>query len=396
MIRAACLRVLVLVCLAGILCTRAMSQTPAAGSNSLPCGPIAQRAGDDIDRIATRIVAQQHVPGLSLAVIRDGKVMKIASYGWSDLEHCVPATPDSLFGIGSISKQFTAAGVLLLAAQGKLSLDDPIVRSLPEGAARWQGIAIRHLLTHTSGIKDYCGDDNKYPSMTLDRAADTPTPELVANIAKAPLNFQAGDDWAYSNTGYLLLSVIVERVSGQPFPRFMREKVFAPAGMNATRYYSPSEVIPHRAIPYHVDDDGRPSHGPYISDQFSRWGDMGIISTPGDMAKWALAMNTDRPFPRSLWQTMETPVRLNHGASQPYGFGLQLQDFGGVRFVGHGGSFRVGYTALFMTFPARRIALITMSNFMGPGPLHESLAREIVPLLDPTITLPGVGQEKKR
>jgi CubicO group peptidase (beta-lactamase class C family) len=334
-------------------------------------------------------MVEQHMPGLSVAVVRGGKLAKVASYGWSDLERCVPATGDSVFGIGSVSKQFTAAGILVLVNEGKLSLDDPIVKYLPEGKSAWQEIKIRHLLTHTSGIKDYCDDDHKFASMTLDRTTNTPTRDLVAMIAQAPVNFRAGDDWAYSNTGYLLLSVIAERVSGTPFPEFMREKVFAPVGMVSTRYYSPRQLIPNLAVPYHVDREGRITHGDYISDQFSRWGDMGMVSTVRDMAKWTLAMNSDVPFPRSMWQQMKTPVRLNDGSVHQYGFGLQVFDSNGIPIVGHGGSFRVGYTSLLLTFPSNGLAFVSLSNFLGEGSPHESLARAIVAAADSSIVLPA-------
>src|SRR6185437_3225580 len=195
------------------------------------CGATSAQPQDEIDRIALRVLDEQHIPGLSIAIIRDNRVMKIASYGWSDLERCVPVTPESVFGLGSVSKQFTAVGILTLTRDGKLSLDDPIVKFLPEGAGTWQGIRIRHLLTHTSGIKDYCGDDRTFESMKLDRTSNIATSNLVAKIAEAPLNFKAGDHWAYSNTGYVLLSIIAERVSGLPFPEFMRRTVFVPAGM---------------------------------------------------------------------------------------------------------------------------------------------------------------------
>lgn len=343
---------------------------------------------DAVDQIASRVMRQSHIPGMSLAVVQKGKVSRISSYGWSNIELCVRAAHDSLFGIGSISKQFTAAGVMLLVDSGKLSLDDPIVRYLPEGANRWQGIKIRNLLTHTSGIKDYVGDDTKYDSIQLDRSANISTARLVRLIARAPLNFKPGTDWAYSNTGYLLLSVIVERVSRMPFPRFMHDKVFAPLGMSSTRYYSPRELIPNRAAPYHIDDSGVVTNAQYISDQFSRWGDMGMLSTANDMAKWAITMMSGSIFPASVWKNMKTPVRLNDGSIFPYGFGLDLDEVSGTPIILHNGSFRVGYSADLVTFPAKGLAVIALCNYWSPsGAIPPvQVTHDIVASINPSLT----------
>lgn len=316
---------------------------------------------------------RSHVPGMTIAIVKDGKFLRTAGYGWSDLERCVAVTDDTLFGIGSISKEFTAAGVMALVNRGRLSLDDPIVKYLPEGANRWQGITVRHLLTHTSGIKDYADDDDRHPTIHPDRASNISTADLVALFAQPSLNFAPGSDWAYSNTGYLLLSVIVERVSGQPFPQFMHDNVFAPLGMSSTRYYSARESVPNRATPYHVAD-GTVTKGQYVSDQFSRWGDAGMISTGGDMAKWAVAMISGTVFPATTWSAMTAPVRLNDGTPIPYGFGLYLDEVGTSRILSHSGTFRPGYSADLVVFPEKRLAVVALSNYWS--------ARERTPTID--------------
>ncbi|HJU07995.1 MAG TPA: serine hydrolase domain-containing protein [Rhodanobacteraceae bacterium] len=195
------------------------------------CGgtPIPAHA-DALDRLVVQTMRSSHIPGMSVAMLDHGHVVKLRGYGFADLESCVPATENTLFGIGSISKQMTAVGILTLVRDGKLSLDDPITKYLPEGKGAWDTVRVRHLLTHTSGIPDIYGDDAKFPSMHPDRTTSPGTPDLVKFFAKSKLNFAPGEDWAYSNTGYILLSVIAERVSGEPFPAFMRERVFVPLG----------------------------------------------------------------------------------------------------------------------------------------------------------------------
>ena len=359
-----------------------------SGSVSPPnrCAALELRSGvDSLDRLVSSTIAEQFVPALSLAVIVHGRFFTRA-YGWADLENCVPATDTTLFGLGSISKHFTAVGALLLVRAGKLSLDDPITKYLPEGQGVWDSVTVRHLLTHTSGIPDYCGDDDKYPSITLDRASSPDTPTLVRQIAAAKLNFRPGNDWAYSNTGFLLLSVLIERVSGEPFPAYMREHVFLPAGMMQTRYYSPIALIQGRATPYHEDSAGLITHGPFISDQFSRWGDMGILSTARDMARWSIVMDSLRLLPPALWHAMWTPVRLNQGWTYPYGFGLfLLEDEASNVTVSHPGTFRVGYSSDFLRIPARGVSVVLLSTGYGAR-FHKSLlTRRIVGTVDPTL-----------
>jgi CubicO group peptidase (beta-lactamase class C family) len=333
---------------------------------------------DSIDRVVIKAMREKHIPGLSLAIVRNGHADKLQSYGWADLESCIPATNATRFGIGSISKQFTAAGALLLVRNKRISLDDSITKYFPEGNGLWDQITVRHLLTNTSGIKDYADDDNKYECMRLDRTSAPPTAKLVRQIAAAPLNFRAGDDWAYSNTGYLLLSMLIERVSGQSFPDYMHSRVFVPLGMTNSRFYSPSELIPKRGSPYHVAVDGTVTHGDYIADQFSRWGDMGMLSTGPDMMRWAAAMDRSKFLTKEEWKQMCTPVRLNDGSAYPYGFGLGLGEVRGQLLISHGGTFRVGYSAYFLRVPARGVTLVILSNHFGDGFPPKTISHDVI------------------
>ncbi len=347
------------------------------------CGGTPMPAGADaLDRLIVQTMRDHHMPGMSVAVLDHDHVVKLRGYGFADLESCVPATENTLFGIGSISKQMTAVGVLTLVRDGKLSLDDPITKYLPEGKGVWDGIRVRHLLTHTSGIPDLYGDDVKYSSMHPDRTASPSTPDLVKWFTKSKLNFVPGENWAYSNTGYILLSVVAERISGEPFPVFMQERVFAPLGMPSTRSYSPTELIPHRGVPYHVEENGVITHGPFISDEFSRWGDTGFMSTASDMARWVQALGHDKVLPPHLWQEMLTPVRLRDGASYPYGFGVFLSQVWNERLWEHTGTFKVGYFADLRDFPDRSLKVALLSNYYGDQASFFKLAPMIVGTLD--------------
>lgn len=350
------------------------------------CGGTPMPAGADaLDRLIVQTMRASHIPGMSVAVLDHGHVVKLRGYGFADLESCVPATENTLFGVGSISKQMTAVGVLTLVRDGKLSLDDPITKYLPEGKGVWDAVRVRHLLTHTSGIPDIYGDDPKFPSMHPDRTASPSTPDLVKQFAKGKLNFAPGENWAYSNTGYILLSVIAERISGEQFPAFMHERVFVPLGMSSTRNYSPTELIPGRGTPYHIDEKGEATHGPFISDAFSRWGDTSLMSTAADMSRWAQALGHDKILPPALWQEMLTPMRLQDGTPYPYGFGVMLSQVLNNRLWAHTGTFKVGYSADVLDFPDRPLIVAALSNYYGDDTSFFRLPPMITGTLDPQL-----------
>lgn len=326
------------------------------------CGAFpAPAAPDTIDAAVLAWMQRSRTPAASIAVVRGGRVIVERAYGWADLSTCVPATPDMLFGIGSITKQVTAMGALVLVAQGKLGLDDPIARWLPESGTAWQGISVRHLLTHTSGIRDTGNDDEVYPQIALDKTQGVTDSTLVARLAAAPLNFAPGASWAYSNTGYLLLSIIIARAGGAPFPVWMHDHVFAPLGMHATRFFDATEIIPGLARGYTIAG-GRLRQGYYRHRAYSQRGDMGIISTAHDMAQWSAELVSSRLVSPALHALMLAPTRLRDGTAFPYGFGVVLDDYRGEPELRHSGSFDAGYAADLVTLPARGLAIIVLTN----------------------------------
>lgn len=333
----------VLLLLVGTACDAASAQPSAPSvpvANSCPRLAI-PAAADAADRAAADAVGTGRAPAISFVTVKNGRVLKSAAYGYADLVTCARAAQHTLFGIGSISKQFTAVAALTLVRDGKLSLDDPIVKYLPEGRGRWDAITVRHLLTHTSGIPDYCGDDQKFPSISIDRTSNPSTPDLLRQFAKAPLNFR-------------------------------------PLGMTSTRYHSATEAIPLRATGYLRDDNGRIIHGAYISDQFSHWGDTGMLSNAPDMARWLAALGRSSLLPKRLWQEMTTAVRLNDGSAYPYGFGIEVGQIGQETLWSHSGSFRVGYTSMLDYLPGRRLGVVTLANINDDGsPAAEAAAAAI-------------------
>ena len=312
-------------------------------------------------------------PGCALAVIRDGEIVYKRGYGMANLEHNVPIGPQTIFDIGSTSKQFTALCILLLARRGKLSLDDPIQRFLPEMPEYEQPITISHLIHHTSGLRDY---------LTLMALANMPfendyqEPEVVALIARQQaLNFAPGAEFLYSNSGYFLLSEIVERVSGQNLRDFAQENVFGPLGMVHTHFHNNfKEIVPHRASGYAPRKEGG-----YQIDMgiFDVLGDGAVYTSVEDLYLWDQNYYDNRldGGGQELIRQMEELGVLNSGEKLDYAFGLTLTDYRGLHSVHHGGSW-YGYRAEMLRFPEQRFSVICLSNLgsMDPSSLCLQVA----------------------
>ena len=374
-----------------IFAATAQAQTQAARPADVDTTYAPSRCGaaplpsamDAIDRATVEWMRQSRTPAASILVVQRGHAATERTYGWADLVNCVRATPEMRFGIGSISKQMTALAVLELVQQGKLSLDDPIARWLPESGDRWRGILVRHLLTHTSGIRDFAHDDPVYPQTEVDRKQIVTDSAHIARFAAAPLNFAPGTAWAYSNTGYLLLSILVQRVGGLPFPEWMHAHVFEPLGMHATRFFDSREIIPQLARGYTIDRSGVLRQGSYDSESFSHWGDMGVISTAHDMGLWAAELDSSRLVSRSLHDLMLAPVRLRNGSVFPYGFGVLVDDYRGERVTTHSGTYGTGYSANLLAMPERGLSVVVLTNQHQGDPW--TFTGTLLPLVDSTI-----------
>jgi CubicO group peptidase (beta-lactamase class C family) len=341
----------------------------------LPAAVLAQQPADG-QRLAARVDAvfaeydKPDSPGCALGVYRDGAVIHSRGYGMADLERGVPITPRTVFDIGSTSKQFSAAAIVLLAQDGTLTLEDDVrtwVPELPEYGAR---ITIRHLLLHTSGLRDYIG----LLTLAGHRIDDVTDAEDALRIIarQKALNFAPGAEHLYSNSGYFLLSAIVERAAGKTLQAFARERIFAPLGMTKTHYLgSYDDIVPDRALAY------APRPGGGLRQDISRWlqvGDGAVFTTVEELLRWDNNFYAPKVGGQALLDALQATGRLNDGKPLTYALGLGVGTYRGQRTVSHGGSWG-GYRAELLRFPDQRFSVATLCNLGTINPTQ--LARRV-------------------
>lgn len=326
---------------------------------------------DNVDDYVKAEMQKQRIPGLSLAVVKEGKVIKAEGYGLANVELNVPARPETVYKIASVSKQFIATGIMLLLQEGRIGLDDKIGKYLDGTPESWNGVTVRHLLTHTSGIV------REGPG--FDPFKDQKDIDVIKSAYPLPLRFPTGEKYEYCNVGYFSLAEIISRVSGKPWSDFMNERVFAPLGMAATRPTSFSAIVTNRASGYEWRDDKMRNAGEYIALRPSG----AFLSTVLDLAKWDAALYTDAFLKQATREQMWTPVKLNSGATYPYGFGWSLEPLGKHRRVDHGGSLP-GFRSHFMRLPDDKLSIIVLTNSGSANP--AGIARGVAAIYLPDIT----------
>jgi CubicO group peptidase (beta-lactamase class C family) len=295
--------------------------------------------------------------GYAVAIIKDGKVVFKKAYGWANCEYDIPFTSSTVFDFASVAKQFTGYAIASLVSQGKISLDDDIRQYIPELPDFGETITVKHLLYHTSGIRDWVA----LVKLSGRNGTDVITDEFLMNIVmhQRELNFKPGERFLYSNTGYFLLAQIVSRVTGQSFREWTDENIFEPLGMQDTLFLDDySEIIEGRASSYKHGPNGTFANYP---SNLTAYGCSSLLSTVDDMAKWVMNYEERRIGGEDLWDMMLEKGVLNDGQKIDYGFGLSLGSYHGVRTYGHGGGWG-GYVCQITHFPSQRFALIFVSN----------------------------------
>ena len=298
-------------------------------------------------------VKSSGVPSVSVAVVKDGKLAYAAAFGYASLSPRRPATVQTRYAVGSITKQFTAASLLLLQEQGKLSIDDKVAKYFPE-LTRADQISIRQLLSHTSGYEDYAPQDYLIPEWTKPIAPQ----QVIEQWARKPLNFDPGSRWQYSNTNFVLAAAIFEKVAGQPLIDFLKATFFVPLGMQSADAWPP--VRPGDASSYTRFALGPPRP---VAREAAGWylGAGNLAMTPSDLAKWDIAFLGKKILSAKSYDEITHEVRLTNGGATRYALGLEVREEGGVPVVAHTGEVS-GFLASSVMYPSRNGAVIVLSN----------------------------------
>ncbi len=340
------LRALACAGLAVSVLSQAIAQSPSA---------LSDETRGQIDQIARQVLENTGVPSASVAVVKDGTVVYTHAYGNARLEPPTPATAEMRYKIGSISKQFTATAILMLAEQGKLSLDDPVSRFVPD-LTRAKEVTIRQLLSHTSGYQDYWPQDYVPPFMLTPITAD----KILTLWARKPLDFDPGTKWQYSNTNYVIAGVIVEKASKMPLLRFLSSHIFEPLGMQSVVNIDQDHLADTDPTGYMRYALGplRPAPREGKGWLFAA-GELAMPTT--DLAKWDIAMINQRLLKPSSYQEMQKDVLLKNGTATGYGLGITVHNQAGHRMLEHGGEVS-GFTAENVVYPDDHAAIIVLTN----------------------------------
>jgi len=329
-------------------------------------------------------LARQHIPGMSVAVLQGDRVFLARGFGLANVELRVAASDSTIYQSGSLGKQFTAALVEMLVAQGRVHLDDTITRWFPEGAGVWNDVTVRRLLTHTSGMAEYTDS-------TFDLRKDYTEDDLVRLAAARPLDFRPGERWSYSNTGYLLLGALIRRVTGRFYGDLLRDSVFQPLHMLDSRVISEADIVPNRAAGYRLEE-GRLKNQEWVAPSLNTTADGALYLTLRDLIKWANALNEWRVPIRAALDTAWTPVRLADGATYPYGFAWYLNDQRGHARIAHTGSWQ-GFKTVIARYPEYGITVIVLANLAEArvGAIAYGIAGMLEPALQPPHLMLAAG-----
>lgn len=313
---------------------------------------------DEIDDFVRGTMKELHIPGISLAVIKDGKPVKVQAYGFANVDYDAPANPDTPFLLASMTKTFTATSIMMLAEEGKIDLGAKISTYLDDAPASWMEITVRQLLSHTAGLKDRFEEDStSATNWTLFYTED----QMYESAKKHPLDSKPGEHWQYSDQGFFLLGRIIEKASGMKYEDFLKKRIFEPLGMGHSSTVNLSRIVKGMAAGY-TQIGGQLFHNTRRTD-YGLVSHFGIISTVNDLAKWDAALDGEKLLKRASFAAMWKPATIADG-SEPfsqygtYGLGWFLSAFNGHRSVGHGGSTGTA----FLKFPEDRLTVIVLTN----------------------------------
>jgi CubicO group peptidase (beta-lactamase class C family) len=311
---------------------------------------------------------RQHIPGLSLLVVKNGTIVQAEGFGLSNVELQVAVKPETIFQSGSVGKQFTATAAMMLVEEGKISLDDPLTKHFADAPPAWKDVTVRELLSHTAGFGDYPKD--------FDMRKDWTEEEELKLIESIPLAYEPGTKWEYSNFGYVTLGILIHRVTGEFYGDFLHRKIFQPLGMTTTRIISEADIIPNRAGGYRLVK-GELKNQEWVAPMVNTTADGSLYFSILDLAKWDAALYGEKLLRRSSLDLMWTPVKLKNGTPNPggYGFGWFIEQRNGHRCIHHDGSWQ-GFETAIDRYVDDQLTVVALTNLADsePGKITRHVA----------------------
>ncbi len=311
---------------------------------------------------------RQHIPGLSLLVVKAGTIVRAEGFGLANIELQVPVQPATIFQSGSVGKQFTATAVMMLVEEGKVGLDDPLTKYFADAPAAWKEVTVRELLSHTAGFGDY--------PKTFDMRKDWTEDEELKLIESIPLNYPPGTKWEYSNFGYVTLGILIHRVTGEFYGDFLQQQIFHPLGMDSTRIISEADIVPNRSAGYRLVK-GDLKNQEWVSPVVNTTADGSLYFSILELARWDAALYTEKLLKQSSLDLMWTPVKLKDGKPNKgnYGFGWFIDNRAGHRCIHHDGSWQ-GFETAIDRYVDDKLTVVVLTNLAGadPGKISQHVA----------------------
>jgi len=311
---------------------------------------------------------RQHIPGLSLLVVKDGEITRAEGFGLANVELNVPVKAETIFQSGSVGKQFTATAVMMLVEEGKVGLDDPLTKYFKDAPASWNDVTVRELLSHTGGFGDYPKD--------FDFRKDWTEDEVLKKAESIPLAYPPGTKWDYSNLGFLTLGILIHRVTGEFYGDFLQQRIFHPLEMNSTRIISEADIIPNRAAGYRLVK-GELKNQEWVAPMVNTTADGSLYFTILDLAKWDAALYTEKLLKKSSFDRMWTIAKLKNGEPNKghYGFGWFIDNRHGHRCIHHDGAWQ-GFETAIDRYVDDHLTVVALTNLSGarPGKITEHVA----------------------
>lgn len=311
---------------------------------------------------------RQHIPGLSLLIAKEGKIVFSEGFGLANVELQVSAKPETIYQSGSVGKQFTATAVMMLVAEAKVGLDDPLTKYFKDAPTTWNNVTVRELLSHTAGFGDY--------PEKFDFRKDWTEDELLKLVEGIPLAYTPGTKWAYSNLGFLTLGILIHRVAGEFYGDFLEQRIFRPLDMKSTRIISEADIVPNRAAGYRLVK-GELKNQEWVAPMMNTTADGSLYFTVLDLAKWDAALYTEKLLNRSSLDQMWTVAKLKDGQPNQghYGFGWFIDDRHGHRCIHHDGAWQ-GFQTAIDRYVDDQLTVIALCNLAGaqPGRITQHVA----------------------